>query len=327
MSLALLAPHLGRGQKPVGAKSDVLRAQTFDSLWKIMDDNYAFFRLRGVNWKEQSEKLRPRLKNLTNDADLFLLLSEMIDPLDDGHTSLLGEGKKFNSAPFESWVKRKGTYQKTILTQYLKVPESIADGNIVFGWLTELIGYIEIQSMDGYDPNLIDVAIAKLKNCKGLVLDVRFNGGGEDAHSMTIASRFADQRRLAYSKETYYKGKTSKWLDVYCAPAGESFKGPVVLLTGRMTCSAAEMFVMGMSGFPQVQVIGDVTQGIHSDILQKTLPNGWKLNLSNQIYHWTDGKVYEKIGMPPDKRFEFDSNAFDSGRDTTLEFAMKLLSK
>lgn len=52
---------------------------------------------------------------------------------------------------------------------------------------------------------------------------------------------------------------------------------------------------------PQVTVIGQNTQGAHSDVLTRTLPNGWTLGLSNEVLRLADGRVYEGVGIPPDR--------------------------
>ena len=56
---------------------------------------------------------------------------------------------------------------------------------------------------------------------------------------------------------------------------------------------------MRLRVLPQVKILGQATQGAHSDVLNKTLPNGWKLGLSNEIYTLADGRVYEGRGIPP----------------------------
>jgi C-terminal processing protease CtpA/Prc len=88
---------------------------------------------------------------------------------------------------------------------------------------------------------------------------------------------------------------------VRIAPGGQSrYRKPVYLLTSEFTCSAAETFTMMMRTLPNVNQVGQRTQGIFSDGLAKLLPNGWIFSLSNEIYRDAWGISYETHGLPPD---------------------------
>src|SRR5437762_13639423 len=60
----------------------------FDEFCKFFEDRYAFFELRGVDWEGQKDVFRPKVNATTSDDELFSLLRQMIDPLDDHHTSI-----------------------------------------------------------------------------------------------------------------------------------------------------------------------------------------------------------------------------------------------
>jgi carboxyl-terminal processing protease len=140
-----------------------------------------------------------------------------------------------------------------------------------------------------------------LKDCDGIVVDMRFNHGGFDPAAQIIASRFADQKRVAFYKQAINgKGRTPQQT-IYIQPAEKyTFTKPVVLLTSESTISAAEIFTFFMMPLPHVTRMGEPTQGVHSDVLVKALPNGWMVGLSNEIYTASDGKVYEGLGIPVD---------------------------
>jgi len=138
------------------------------------------------------------------------------------------------------------------------------------------------------------------KDCDGVILDMRFNHGGFDPASQIIANRFTDQKRVGLYKQAIYgKGRTEQ-LPIYVFPQGSyAYTKPVVLLTSDSTISAGEIFTLFTMALPHVTRMGEPTQGVLSDMLGKTLPNGWKLSLSNEIYTAIDGIVYESIGIPP----------------------------
>ena len=62
----------------------------FEKLWSTFHDRYPFFNLRKVDWKKQYDIYRPRVTELTTDDELFDIICEMLDPLDDGHVELKG---------------------------------------------------------------------------------------------------------------------------------------------------------------------------------------------------------------------------------------------
>ena len=50
------------------------------------------------------------------------------------------------------------------------------------------------------------------------------------------------------------------------------------------TASATEIFYMTMSTLPYVTLVGENSNVIYSDILSKSLPNGWEIRLSNEVH-------------------------------------------
>ena len=65
----------------------------FEELWGVFHERYAFFKTRGVDWKAQYRKHRPKVTAKTTDEELFRILSELLAPLKDGHVTLTIKGK------------------------------------------------------------------------------------------------------------------------------------------------------------------------------------------------------------------------------------------
>jgi carboxyl-terminal processing protease len=87
---------------------------------------------------------------------------------------------------------------------------------------------------------------------------------------------------------------------IFVAPAGpRTYLGPTVVLTSDVTMSAAEVLTLSLTAFPHVLHMGQSTRGGFSDVLVKTLPNGWRLTLSNEIYLTPDGRPVEGVGLEP----------------------------
>jgi hypothetical protein len=303
----------------------------FEEFSQLFEDNYAFFRLRGVDWQRQTKTYRSRITASTSDDELHSILCQMIKPLGDGHVFVFGRNNGCNAATEEPWEARRGEIQRFIHSKYLK-SGGTKSGALVYGLIDESTGYVNLQHMAGCQANLaespqngreLDEALASMPKVRKIIVDVRFNGGGNDACALGFASRFADKRRLVYSKETYYKGQFGQHEDLYLSPQGTvNNTAKLIVLTSRATTSAAEMFVMAMMALPQATIIGERTRGIHSDVYSKALSNGWQVGLSNQKYILPNGKVYEKDGLPPNKAIPFKGDVVEQGKDRMLEQAI-----
>jgi C-terminal processing protease CtpA/Prc len=81
-----------------------------------------------------------------------------------------------------------------------------------------------------------------------------------------------------------------------------------------------------MRQLPQVQTMGESTNGIFSTVLPKQLPNGWLLTLSNERLTDAQGYIYEGTGIPVDVASPFPSKAErDNGTDPGIEKAVSWL--
>lgn len=105
---------------------------------------------------------------------------------------------------------------------------------------------------------------------------------------------------------------------------GPVLSQPVILLTGPLTASAAEIFTLAMRELPQVTVLGAPTAGALSDILDVSLPNGWTLGLSHQRYLDARGALFEATGIPPDLSRCVDLAGLATGRDSLLAEAISM---
>jgi carboxyl-terminal processing protease len=158
-------------------------------------------------------------------------------------------------------------------------------------------------------------AKALFADARAIIVDVSLNDGGHDMIARRIAGHFAAERTIAYYKYPGDAGTVERQ-PIHVEPLGDApFKGPVFLITGQLTVSAAEIFVLAMRALPNVTQIGGTTDGSLSDILTKPLPNGWSLTLSNEVYLDADGVGWEGRGIPPDIEAEVAYDADGSERD------------
>jgi len=311
-------------------------------------EQYGFFDLKGVDWKAIVAANRPRITASSPPESLFAVLSGMIEPLHDAHT-FIGAGNvgRFGGArTTANFLDRADRPAAFALTEkYLAGPvHKFCNGQLEFAMLGDDIGYLRLRSFSGYATGGFEAGLAALEAAldtvfagaagwRGMVVDVRINGGGADPYGLAIAARLATAPYLAYTKEARADpNDPTRWTpgqDSRVVPSqAAGFKGRVMLLTGVHSVSAAETFTQAlMHRTPRVTRVGENTQGVFSDVLGRTLPNGWRFGLPNERFI-TDGKTWDGPGIPPDVEVPVFAKAdLAAGRDVALERALELLRK
>ncbi|MEV0280051.1 S41 family peptidase [Streptomyces sp. NPDC050610] len=327
----------------------------FDVFWQTYAENYPFFAAHGVDWEAQRDRYRPRVTDRTTPEQLFSILRDMIEPLQDAHTALVMDEKHryHGSRPgtptdFKDFKERVDS----ALARELPPVRTWARGHVAYAELPDRIGYLRVDGFDGYgdEPGYaagaaeldraLDVVFSAANTkgpdrMRGLVLDVRFNGGGDDALALRIASRLTDRPYPAYFKRARNDAddpaRFTRPQPIMVRPAkGPRFTGPVAELTGITSVSAAETFTQALMGrTPHVTRIGENTQGVFSDTLDRVLPNGWRFSLPNEQFTTApgSGRSFDVTGIPPDVRTPVFTDAeLDHGPDSALDRARALLT-
>lgn len=313
---------------------EVTSTEVFNALDELFNDHYAFFKLHGVDRDGLARSLMARAAQAANDEELFAVCRDYLAPLKDAHVTLEGAGQRFKAgspppdAPDpDGLVPRRAPLiaaYRTWLPDQVRsriVHADSAVGGLVRWGVVEgdgaRVGYLYVQAMEGLVQGeaaasatwrdqvqamdeALDRAIPAFAGARGVIVDLRFNGGGEDAVAMALVGRFAQGRVLAFTKQAYWQGARGAAYDVFVEPSSRPrFDGKVAVLAGPLTASAAEIAVLGFRALPRTRVFGLPTMGVLSDALEKTLPNGWTVTLSNEIYRAADGELYEGRGIPP----------------------------
>jgi len=169
--------------------------------------------------------------------------------------------------------------------------------------------------------------IDDLSDTQSLIIDLCSTGGGHDEVSIAIAGHFTDQRRLVGSKfARSYLGDTDA-VEIWVEPADTTpYLNPVAVIGGVETASAAETFLLTMKSLPQVTLVGESSNGILSDVLEKTLPNGWEIWLANEVYLDIQGQSHEVNGVAPEVEAPvFSLEAIDTGYNPAIDAALQAL--
>ncbi len=302
----------------------------FEVCWKEVDLQYSYFSYKNIDWDYIYDKYKPKVHPGIYEYQLFSILSNMLNELEDGHVNLYI--KNANSGLSKAWFERYPSNQiefSKLINNYLDGYNNI-NSVIGYGLINGEFGYINIKSFhgDSTDYFIIDEIINDLNETTGIIIDVRSNGGGYSKYGDTIASRFADSKRLAY-KYRFRDGPDhddfTPWYDSYIAPAdADIYQKPVIILTNRRCYSATELFILKMRILPNVTIIGDVSGGLVGSPIFRELPNGWTLRLSNSQVVTPEMEYIEEVGLLPDIGVYIPFN--ETEIDYLIEKAIEILS-
>jgi carboxyl-terminal processing protease len=316
----------------VNPKDPVLN---FEHVWKTLDRNYGQFLIKHADWDALYRVYRPQVTPQTTDAELWDILLAMMGNLNDGHLALADGKRRIGGGRNNGLFTNDGFSLDLVKSKYLQGKFSDAlGGSFCSGWLAEGVGYLYIGDLkDGLEPitKTIDAVMAEFAKARVMIVDVRNNPGGTGRAVEIVANRFADRRRHYSASRIRYGPKHDDfwpWEFRNIEPGGPlQFTGPTVLLTDRISASAAEHLTMAMRVLPHATVVGDTTEGALSSQFPERMPNGWTLWVAFKEVRDHDGVCWDGVGIPPDLRVLNTAADIAAGRDQILDFAMKYLEK
>lgn len=301
----------------------------FEALWKIFNEHYCFFDYKkqtlGVDWDEVHERYAKQVDNGMTKAQLFEVLGKMVGELQDGHVNMYAS---FDVARNWSWHENyPQNFSDSLERKYLGTDYMIASG-LKYRVLDDNIGYVRYSSFSsGIGNGNLDEVLMRLSTCRGLIVDIRDNGGGDLTNAQKFAARFTNAETLV----GYQCHKTGKGRNDFSAREPQRIKPSdgirwqkqVVVLTNRSVFSAANEFVKYMKCFERVTVVGDQTGGGAGLPFSSELPNGWSVRFSACPMYDRDGNVTE-FGIQPDHKVDMTEADMQRGKDTIIEYARKL---
>lgn len=344
---------------PIGASA----TEMFEHTWHTFNEYYAFFVERNVDWLAQYDAVRPTIHDGMSDEALFAALSDLVSLIDDVHVSIKAGDDVFSPGSPKGFFDDFRTeyeaqneigsledYFAQELNTALGIIDNVyLDGEFVeaggpsddffkWGLIGDDIGYLFVGAFIlQFDRSIadqlsdveqvIDQALSDLQGTDALIIDIRLSPGGADPIAIAVANRFADMERLAVRKHTRtIDGEGASQELSLNTSFRVTYSNPVVVLTSGFSASATEIFSLAMRSLPHVTLVGEPTIGALSDVLEKPLPNGWQIDLANEVYTDADGFTYEVTGVPP----HIDVPAYgkterDIGQDSAINAALTLL--
>lgn len=165
--------------------------------------------------------------------------------------------------------------------------------------------------------------LIKLKKEKidGLILDLRFNGGGSLREAISLAGIFIDVGPLALIQETGQPVVTLKDLN-----RGTIYDGPLVIMVNGFSASASELVSAVLQDLNRALVVGKQTYGkatgqVIVPINKNSPEESGFLKVTNDRIYRVTGKSLQKKGVVPDITLP---DLFDSFMEREMDFTNAL---
>ncbi|WP_206026205.1 S41 family peptidase [Roseimicrobium sp. ORNL1] len=188
-------------------------------------------------------------------------------------------------------------------------------GRQTYGKTAEGYGYIHLRDVPGDLPLQLDQMLKDLGDVRGLILDVRANGGGGCDHE-AVFGRF-----LA-------RGQTWKQ---YTSAGDNPFSGPMVVIVDAGVRSAGETIGGMFKEDGRAYMIGDApTAGTSSQKSEVTTPSGLftiRFSVSSNKGRFNGGRGIEGIGVLPHEIVSMKADDLRKREDTEVKRAVELLQK
>ncbi|HLG41633.1 MAG TPA: carboxy terminal-processing peptidase [Chitinophagaceae bacterium] len=141
-----------------------------------------------------------------------------------------------------------------------------------------------------------EVIKLKRENIDGLLIDIRFNGGGSVYEGLELTGIFIDEGPLGVQKDA--KGKVTNYRD---PNRGVIYEGPLSILVNSQSASASEMLAASLQDYNRAVIVGSNTFG--KATVQQLFPldsthrsNGDLPANATEIMKITFGKFYRLDG-------------------------------
>lgn len=205
--------------------------------------------------------------------------------------------------------------------------------------LANNIGLLAINSFSGNNfSGIFDSLYRQIQTAKALIIDLRKNTGGNGANGEYLLKHltktsFPDPQISSRQYNPLLKAWGQNTLSLYTMLPGTTkpftdrpiYEKPIVVLTGKLTASAAEDFKMQFDAIHRGKIIGQPTAGTTGQPIFSTLPGGGTFRVCVRKDSYPDGKEFLGIGIQPAIAVPDNAERFRRGEDVILQKALEHL--
>ena len=201
------------------------------------------------------------------------------------------KGKKGTNVSIS--VMRKGN--KKPITFNIK-REVIHDNTVSYKMLDNNIGYISVSAFETVTKKQFKSAVDCLekKNEKGLIIDLRDNGGGLLDTALDMLDQILPKKLVVYTKDK------NGVAEEYYTKDDKEIKIPIVILVNGNSASASEVFCGALRDYGKAKLLGTKTFG--KGIVQSSFAfrDGTGLKFTTSKYYTPKGINIHGTGFEPD---------------------------
>ncbi|WP_348698856.1 S41 family peptidase [Duganella fentianensis] len=203
------------------------------------------------------------------------------------------------------------------------------------------VAYIALDHFESdAGPKAFKQALPQIMQAKALIIDVRKNGGGSTEYGTAIIRHLSNQpingatsyARIYNPVQRAHHGNVVEWQRLDSAddqPARHEkiFSGPVVVLAGPQSFSAAEDFLVEFAQLKRGPIIGEASAGSTGQPLHFALPGGGAARICVKRDTFRDGRLFVGLGVQPTIEVRPTLQSVRSGQDPVLQEALRVLKE
>ena len=187
------------------------------------------------------------------------------------------------------------------------------------------IGYLQLYSFPPNAGSMILAAISKLEKkatLRGIILDLRGNGGGAPAGIASMAGLFEHGEPWGYSCSL-----TGTCTASYPNSHTPRLHLPLAVLTDRNCVSACDAFIGAVKDLHLGTLIGTRTAGIigAAAVFSTLLNDGSAVQLTTRTFLGVDHEIINGIGVAPDYYLPLTAKDVATGHDPDIAKALAVL--
>ena len=301
---------------------------TFEYLWEKVDQQYAYFDVKEVDWDDIYTKYAPKIHNEISDDSLFFYLGSMLNELKDGHVNLFSD---FNVSRYDITKLGPNNFNYRFIQDNYLGNDYYTTGPFRHDFIeNDHIAYVRYASFsDVFTDANMEFIFNRYQNTQGMIFDLRQNGGGYISNIFKLLSHFTISEEVLYTtciKSGPGHHDFTESEAVYASPIDTvlHYDKPIAILIDRGSYSATSMFALASLQLDNMFLVGDTTGGGLGMPNGGQLPNAWIYQLSITRTLTPDSLNYEN-GIPPEYYAVLDSSDMQQGYDTVIETALDVL--
>jgi carboxyl-terminal processing protease len=199
--------------------------------------------------------------------------------------------------------------EKIVLDEGYARSVVIQNGEDKYGYILLPDFYADFEREDGHrcsEDVAAEIKKLKAENVKGIIIDVRFNGGGSLYEVVQMAGLFIDKGPVVQIRNKEGRAQT-----LYDETPGILYDGPLVVMANEFSASASEIFAGAMQDYKRGIVVGS-SSTYGKGTVQRNVAFGKPLDslgiqteygsvkLTFQKFYRISGSSTQKKGVVPD---------------------------